>query len=280
MIRWFFAVVVWAIVAAGCASFSHAGFDVIQNDMLKLGEGAGTPGGIFTVDVLEAGSYGDIDFYTMCVELSETVTYGTVYKVSNDVLNDGFQTRNSNKSLSEQTAWLYTQANIGTLPLYSPTTGAALGTFLNFATLAPMATSTAREHANALQLAIWLGMSWTEAEIAAVDGGGGLWTSSYISTLKDYYLLRTDGEGWLDMFADDAVWSGFGDVRIMNLVKVSSTDPNVIKSYHPDQLVWLNPRPPGSSVPELPTFYTSSALMVGAFACSILMQRRKHRVTA
>jgi hypothetical protein len=277
MSRWLAIIVVFSILAIGSASVSHAGFNVIQGDMLKLSEGAGVPGGIFSVDVFEGGSYGDIDFYTMCVEVAENITFGTVYKVSNDVLTDGFQTRNTNKLLSEKTAWLYTQANLGTLPFFdSAVNGAAINGYFSFPTVAPMlASTTARDQANALQLAIWQGMGWTDTEIAGIDGSGGLWNATYISTLTSLYLDRADDRGWLDLYEDDTAWSGFGNVRIMNLVKMSPVDPNVIKSYHQDQLVWLNPPPPGASVPELPTFYTASALIVGALIGVVAKQRRK-----
>lgn len=122
-------------------------------DKIKLFDGSGTTnGGEFKVDAQKDG-YGpsgspDVDFITFCVEISESISYNTEYTIQ----SISQTTKQSGKALTAAAATLYRRFVLGTLPLYSYTGNGAQD-----------------NTANALQLAIWRHMGWTEAQIGATN---------------------------------------------------------------------------------------------------------------
>jgi hypothetical protein len=251
-------------VVAIAASTSRGGFDVFEGDFVKLANGNGYPGGIFDVNVLFRG--GTSDFYTMCVELTEHVNFNTKYYVD----GIGTATVKSGKDLGEQAAWLYTEAHLGTL------SGFSFG-------------SAGVDQANALQLGIWLGMSWPLTGTESIQSISG-WSESYINDTLTPIL-----NPWLTAFADDLAWSGVGNVRVMTLrkyvyvpsdyvaelgeevVTLSNDTKILLKDFAQDQLIWTNSPDPNSIVPELPTFYTAGGIVSCAALCGLISHLRTRR---
>jgi hypothetical protein len=255
----------WIYVAAflAMAAFSpaaHAGFEVMVGDQVVLYNGAGSPGGIFHVDVLNRGTASDFD--TFCVELTEHINLvTTTYYVD----NVGLWTVHGNKKLGAQAAWLYTQfLNVNN----SLTTGLA---GFDFSLVAGNPSSmTAKRQADALQLGIWRGMvdinndpdPYEDSDIRSLAG----WSQTYINALTSDYLGT-----WLGNFANDLNWSGTGNIRIMNLRKFKYVDGELVPTtYAQDQLV--------SVVPELPSFYSACTVMSCALLGAIVahVRRRRH----
>jgi hypothetical protein len=243
-----------AVVLSALAAPAHAGLDVITGDLITLGNGPGSPGGAFYVDVLARG--GSHDFDTFCVELTEHVSFGTTYYVQ----GVGLTTNKGYKTLGPQTAWLYTQ--------YLDKNASNLVGF-DFVSPSP---AQATFQANALQLGIWLGMAtpYSLADITTLSG----WSTSYINTLSP--LLNP----WLTNFqadVDNNLWSGTGKIQIMNLrgFNVSSSGPIelpdgrriALAGYAQDQLVRLSP--------ELSTLLSACTVVACGLLWGIVSVRRK-----
>jgi hypothetical protein len=153
----------------------------------------GTFGGRF--GITDSGSPAGKEFApfeTFCVELGEFVSNGGTYSVAG-ISNT---TVAGNKTLSNKTAWLYTQFRNLTLS--------------NFAySLTNNATTT--NDANALQYGIWTSIGYTNANIDSALGAG---TAASYQTL---YNAKT----WANDYTNDNSWDHtstfLGDVVVLNL---------------------------------------------------------------
>ena len=204
----------------------HAG------DQIKFGDGVGTPGGVFYIDDLN--DPGNPDFATFCVEITEFINFTSTYAVQ----SIGLVTVNGGKTLQPITAWLYNSFLDGALNHFNPTSLADV---------------------NALQLAIWKGMGYTEAEIKQYIGTS--WYNTYNAVLAGNSLQP--GKPWYADFAADTSWSGVGEIRVMNLRKVVN---GAYTDYAQDQLVRVPAPEPWSAA-----VWGLLAISVGTFG-----NRRRH----
>ena len=199
--------------AAALALASQSQASVEVNDHLQFTQGTGGGGGgIFKANNLTQ----NILFDTFCVEIHETINLGASHTYA--VASIGTVTVQTNVNLTSYVAWLY-------------------NSFLND-TLSGGFNSGNGANVRALQLAIWLGMGYTDAQINSAV------SNFYNSNITN---LNAFSAGWQAAFNADVLsgdWIGFGDVRIMNLV--SATNAN---AHYQDQLVRIPP-PPGQIVPE------------------------------
>jgi hypothetical protein len=203
-------------------------------DLLKLGDGLGSPGGIAHIDDLnDAGSP---NFDSFCVEITELVNPTDTYAVE----NIGLVTMNGGKVLTPYTAWLYNR-------FLDRTTNGFSASF-NAANIMDV---------NALQLAIWLGIGYTPADIISYAGMPWYFGHTLVLNTKP----------WQADFAADVSWSGVGPIRIMNLRRVGPG--GIYTDYAQDQLVRTNP------VPEPLSFVVWCLLLGGAGAARF--SRAKHR---
>ena len=99
MTRYFNAIVVGLCFFAASGASVQASIQV--GDKIKLGDGPGSPGGIFRIDDLNDSPQWNFDSF--CVELEEYVNFSTTYVVENIAL----QTNQGNRTLQSFTAWLY-----------------------------------------------------------------------------------------------------------------------------------------------------------------------------
>ena len=175
MTRYFNAIVVGLCFFATSGASVQASIQV--GDKIKLGDGPGSPGGIFRIDDLNDSPQWNFDSF--CVELEEYVNFNTIYVVENIAL----KTNQGNRTLQSFTAWLYNSYLDQTLSGF------------NFA-------SPTAQDANTLQYAIWKSMGYSDAAI------GASWSATYNPLLA--------GKGWANAFAA-STWSGTGNIYIMNL---------------------------------------------------------------
>jgi hypothetical protein len=187
-------------------------------DLIKVGDGPGSPGGIFYVDDLNDAEV----FDSFCVEIEERINFTEKYAV--EAINT--QTNQTGKPLTDFVAWLYTEYTSDSL--------------LDFA---DMFASNPEVAANTLQLAIWKGMGYTKnAGSGWYDGVDGYIKSSWYDTYNNDYtktlaqdLVSGIWESEFNADVTSGAWSGIGNVRIMNLRKVNSDGS--YGGYVQDQLV-------------------------------------------
>lgn len=204
MTRYFNAIVMGlCFFAAGGASVQAS---IQVGDEIKLGNGPGSPGGIFYIDDLNDGPQWNFDSF--CVELEEYVSFDTIYVVENIAL----KTNRGNRTLQAFTAWLYNSYLDQTL------------TGITYASPTAQEASPTAQEANTLQYAIWKSMGYSDAAI------GLSWSATYNPLLA--------AKGWANAFTASG-WSGTGNIRIMNLRTFDSAG---YTGYAQDQLV----RVPGS----------------------------------
>jgi hypothetical protein len=258
-----------ALVAAPISA--DAGFEVVQGDFIGLNNGPGSSGGVFHVDVDGRGTTADFD--TFCVELEEHITFKpTTYYVE----SIGLWTKEGDRKLGAQSAWLYTQ-------FLKENENALVGFDFDLVAGNPSSTQ-AKKQADALQLGIWRGMvdgsnnpnPYSDYEIKTLAG----WSYSYISDLTTNYL-----GGWLQKFSVDNTWSGTGNIQIMNLrtFAFSSTGPITLpdgrkiklKLYAQDQLVCIDPH----VAPELPSFYSACTVVSCALVFSLITYVRRRKAS-
>jgi hypothetical protein len=206
--------VVAAVILLGCAGPLSA--SIVVGDLIKLSDGVGSPGGIFKVNDLNDGPLGSIEFETFCVEITEFISFNTKYAVQ----SIGLTTIQGGKTLSSYTAWLYNSFLDGTLNNFNP--------------LSMM-------DANALQLALWKSIGYSQSNINTYIG------TSWYNTYNPVLLAKT----WETNFNADVTsgaWVGVEGVRVMNLRKVD-TNGNYT-NYAQDQLVRFPPPTRQQPVPE------------------------------
>lgn len=172
----------FAVASIVLATASPLSASIQVNDVVRLSNGKGSPGGIFHVNDLNDGPANSIEFDTFCVELTEYISFGTDYIVQ----GIGLQTVNGGKTLQPKTAWLYNSFLDGALSSFNPTK---------------------LRDANALQLAIWLSIGYLENDVR--DEIGDSWYDTYFPVLS--------AKSWDADFSGSG-WVGTGTVRIMNLV--------------------------------------------------------------
>ncbi len=200
------AVIAFLAVVALTATQANAS---LLNALVKFQDGPGTGnGGEFKVFVQPNNS--TAAFHTFCVELSESIGFGTTYKIN----NLSMATVASNMQLTTDTAWLFRNwwngSNAGL---------ANSGSFL-IGTETYDLGSNRHADARSLQLAIWHTMGWASQAI---------WTTGGYDT---EYAGNAKAQSWV---AQAALVQGFSNadfgVRIMNL-----SDPNGNGNFQ-DQLV-------------------------------------------
>lgn len=232
-----------------------------QGDYIKLYDGSGGRGGVFSVDVVGVSSTIDLDnnffnggtttrdFRTFCVEIFENIGFNTTYYVS-DVSD---KTVNGNRYLGSLAAWVYTE-------YLAPFRNLGIG----LTTLSGYGTG--HLQANAIQRAIWLSMNYTEAEAdshldPAVSGG-----PKYDSTFFDSIIAAYEASTWAGPTAGSSYyplntwnWGDYtGQVAIMNL----TNGPGGSTNYQ-DQLVidgTIDAPPPPGELPEPVSFFVWSML--------------------
>lgn len=195
------------------ASPSPSMASVQVGDHIKVGDGLGSPGGIFHIDDLNIP--GSPDFDTFCVEITEFINDTSTFAVE----NIGLITSQGGKTLSSYSAWLYNRF------LDRATNGFTSSFNVTFSS-----------DINALQLAIWLGIGYTPTEIQAHIGSG--WYANYSAVLNS--------KPWQAQFAADTSWTGVGDIRVLNLRKLDANGEYT--DYAQDQLVRTPHMPEPTSV--------------------------------
>lgn len=155
-------------------------------DLIRMGDGVGTHGGVFHVDDINDGP--GFDFDTFCVELQQYINPNN----STKYLVESITTQNSlGNQLQPFAAWLYNSFLNKTL------------SGVNFSALTTL-------DANTIQLGIWRGMGYQDSFIHSVVG------NSFYSPAS----TNLANNGWTADFANSG-WSGLGNIRIMNLRTVS-----------------------------------------------------------
>jgi len=181
----------------------------------------GTYGGRF--GVTDGGSPAGKEvsaFATFCVELTERIANNGVYTVTG--ISD--TTVLGGRTLTSYAAWLYTEFRQGTL------NGFDYSTMVNAQTT---------NDANALQYALWREMGYDNTDVNNTLPG------TPAASYEALYTAKT----WATDFANDASWSGIGNVRIINLKTQDG-------KHAQDQLVL---------VPEASTIVVWSALSLIGF---------------
>lgn len=167
-----------------------AGMDAQVGDIVKVPNGGydlGLLGGPITLKNQTAGN----SFLTFCVEIGELI-----YVPNRDyaVSGIGDTTVQTGLTMSERTAWLYTEYRMGSLSGYAATDAKN----------------------DALQYAIWRSMGYTNADL----------TNKYDTAAVNAANSLAESLGWWDDDSADpfkvAGWSGFGNVRVANLTRVSN----------------------------------------------------------
>jgi hypothetical protein len=169
------------VILAFAANSSRLCAGVMIGDQLKFGDGVGNPGGIFHVTDLTRPL--DPQFDTFCIELTEEVDFTNVFTVG----NISFTTVMGGKTLTPYTSWLYYRFRKGTLASFNPNNA---------------------NDANALQLALWKSIGYTQADITSHVGPA--WYLTYNN------LLGT--KPWQNDYNNDSVKAGVGSVRVINLL--------------------------------------------------------------
>lgn len=217
MTRRFISFCAAVFVFTGAVSTATAAIEV--GDLIKFGNGPGSPGGIFFIDDLNEGTTHDFD--TFCVQLEEFIAFGPTYKVANlSQSTVGLGAR----PLTDFAAWLYNSYLDETLNNFNYA--------IKHVTSGASSTVTAaKNQANELQYAIWRAMGYSDSEI------GSGWSGSY----DDNY------SGWLADFTASG-WTGTGDIYVMNLLGIDSQG-NYTKNVQ-DQLVRIPTPGTSEHVPE------------------------------
>lgn len=200
------ALITGVVLLLGTSTASRG--SVVVGDLIKFGDSVGSPGGVFRVDVLNDAPQWNFDSF--CVELEDYINFSTTYVVA----NIGLTTDRGNRTLSSFTAWLYNSYLDQTLDNF------------NFA-------ATNATDANALQFAIWKSMGYSESQIESAAGSS--------SWYNDYDALLTS-KGWANDFANDANWSGTGDIFVMSLRRFDSAGQYT--GYAQDQIVRVQTHTP------------------------------------
>jgi hypothetical protein len=213
------------VVTVSLAIASVASASLQTGDIVRFGNGPGTPGGIFYLQ--DAGGNKITD--TFCVQLEEFVSFGgATYKVANAQATSTVVL--GSRPLTSFAAWLYDRYLNGTQGV-----GTALKNF-DFANVyGSIDFAAARTQANELQLALWRAMGYSAAEI------GTGWHNAYDGKLA----------GWQSDFqsdVDNQLWSGTGDVYVLNLLGQDGRGDYTVHAQ--DQLIRATSPPPISVVPE------------------------------
>jgi len=220
-------------VCAAIVCAPHAKASLQTGDLVRFGNGPGSPGGIFYLK--DTGGTKITD--TFCVDLFEYIRFDKTYQVANAF---GTATIAGGLPLTSFTAWLFDQYLDGTLSNF------------DFSNVYGQTDATAaRIQANELQLAIWVGMGYSAAQIGGVGAG---WYSTYDGQLA----------GWQADFLSDGTWSGTGDVYIVNLLGQDSSGEYTVNVQ--DQLI----RIPGNVIPEPLSAVIWLFLGAGAFGVAQL----------
>lgn len=174
-------------------------------------------GGEFRVNRISPNAQNNI-FRTFCVELSETINFGTHYKVG------GITTKTvaSNKNLSTATAALYRDFRFGS--------GTVLGQSYNYAGGTQQGLD-----GRALQLALWHTMGWA---------------SSWGTALNNEYLANAKAQAWV-LAANSVSFTSSGDafgwVRIVNVREYNASgdqvDENGQRYYNRQDQLTIIPEP-------------------------------------
>jgi hypothetical protein len=152
-------------------------------------------------------------FITFCIQRTEYIDFKNVFfvegvtdsAVSDPAANGGV---NGKDPLDPRTAYLYTRFRNGSLPGYEYGTAQAQA-------------AAHQASANQLQIAFWM----IEQEVKPNDGTG-LYDANNV-----YYTLATNA-------VNSGLWSGIGDVRVLNLRYQSATGTEA-----QDQLALVTPEP-------------------------------------
>lgn len=180
-----------ALVAAVAlmATTAMAGVDVSVGDIVKVPKG-GYDLGLLAGPITLTNTANGHQFSTFCVEMGATIY---VPDISYRVSGLGYKTVDTGYEMSERTAWLYTQYRRGTLGGYA----------------------NASAENDALQYAIWRSMGYGHSAIATRHD------ASAANSARD--LARAKG-WWEDdvLEYDVANWTGYGNVRVANLVRASN----------------------------------------------------------
>jgi hypothetical protein len=217
------------LVAAMFSTGTASAAPVAVNDYIKFTNGAGTTaGGEFGVEGTDIDS-----FITFCLQRTEYIDFSNSFHVDG-ITEYAYSDPIANGGdgagkdfLSAQTAFLYTQFSLGSLTGYD---------YLN--TGIGRATS-----ANKLQNAIWM----FEQELA-MDA-------------NNYYVKLANKA------IADGLWSGIGDVRVMNL------SLRGVESQ--DQLVIIPPDRDITAVPE-----PASLFLFGSGLSAVAMARKRRAARA
>jgi len=224
-----------ALVVAVFATLlvSHSALASIQGgDFVRIGDGPGSPGGIFYLQDAGGNKLAD----TFCVQIDEYINFAKTYQVADPI---GTSTAGvGSRPLTSFAAWLYDRYLNGIAG-----SGSALSNFAFSNAYSQTNATAARVQANELQLAIWVAMEYTPAEIGGVLPGG--WYATYSGKVA----------GWFTEFQSDLGWSGTGDIHVLNLMGKNSAGNYTIHAQ--DQLV----RIPGN-VPEPMSVFIWSMLAI------------------
>jgi hypothetical protein len=189
------------VMLALAASPSRLCAGIMIGDQLKFSDGVGTPGGIFHVTDLSRPL--DPQFDTFCIELTEDVDFVNTFTVG----NIGKTTVMGGKTLTPYTSWLYFHFRKGTLASFNPNSV---------------------NDANALQLALWKSVGYTQADITPHVGPA--WYLTFNTLLNS--------KPWPSNYSSDVANSqlfGISSVRVINLKNFRGRDAQ-------DQLI-LVPEP-------------------------------------
>ncbi|MCO6045377.1 hypothetical protein NG895_15815 [Aeoliella sp. ICT_H6.2] len=227
---------------------ANATASIQTGDIVGLDNAPGSPGGIFYLDDESGNKVTD----TFCVQLEEFVNFNSDYKVA-----DAYATTtlgSGSRSLTSFAAWLYDRYLNGV-----EGSGPALSNFDFSNAYGQSDYSAASFQANELQLAIWEAMGYTPAEIGGVNGG---WYDTY------------DGKvaGWETEFNNDVtngVWSGTGDVYVLNLLSKDGNGEYSIDAQ--DQLIR---HPSMQAVPEAGSVLVWLSVAGGCIALAFQTSRK------
>jgi hypothetical protein len=216
----------------------------ISGDIIRLGNLPGGPGGLFNVT---KPSEPGVSFLTMCAHVGEDLDFDTDYLA---VVSD--RTDPDDLPVTPLAGWLFTQ--------FSNRSSELVNFDYNLITAASNGNSVANTQARALQLAIWLGMGFTEQQIRFNTG----WDADFIEELMDDYV-----DSWIAKF-NESGWQEKGKnggIKILNLYARDRFGNFTISVQ--DQLY---------RVPEPGTVAMIGTLALGAVAARRWRRRRTSRV--
>ena len=193
---------------------------VQTGDIVRFGDGPGSPGGIFYLQ----DSAGNKLFDTFCVQIEEYIRFGKNFKVANSEGNASAGV--GSRPLTSFAAWLYDRYLNGI-----EGSGTALSNFDFANAYGQVSMSSASIQANQLQLAIWVAMGYTSTDIGGVLPGG--WYATYSGKVA----------GWNADWLADSTWSktGIGGIRVVNLLAKDTFENYTIGAQ--DQLQRIIPEP-------------------------------------